>query len=235
MVVKASKEEIAIWENTTNLVISFSKIEDVITDLISNYYGEASKRGLLKKAIIENEPFSKKYEIFKRINQTENILDDNAIGQLPKMIKIRNAILHNKIESNGVFLLNLDGKLKEYGHKELFNLYKEGYKLTHETLSLRLSSYTDKDEVKKIISDLSSVNVALRNYKGWFVDIVDLEIYDSEGDSISVDYPDYEYGVEDYEEEVEKTISKFIKDKYGVEEGTYVIEPNLEFSEVDED
>lgn len=234
MVDEFRKEEIEIWRIIAHIAISFSKVEEVITDLISHFYGEVSKRGLLKKEIIEKQTFSKKYEIFKQINKTEHILDD-VIGKLPQMMKIRNAILHDNKEKNGKFRLNLDGELKEYCYEELCKIYDDAYNLTYETLSLRLSSYTDPEEVKRIIQDLCYVEVVLRNYKGWFVDIVDLEISDSEGESIDIDYPEYQYNVENYEEEVEQTIPKFLKDKYGVEEGTYDIEPNLEFWETDDD
>jgi hypothetical protein len=229
------KEEIEICRIIAHIAISFSKVEEVITDLISYFYGEVSKRGLLKKVIIEKQTFNKKYEIFKQINKNEKILNDDVIGGLPKMMRIRNAILHDNKGKNGKFLLNLDGESKEYCYEELCKIYDDAYNLTYKTLSLRLSSYTNSEKVKRIIQDLCYVKVVLRNYKGWFVDIVDLEISDSEGETIDIDYPEYQYNVENYEEEVEQTIPKFLKDKYGVEEGTYDIEPNLEFWETDDD
>ena len=132
-------------------------------------------------------------------------------------------------------MLKLEGDPKEYTHEELFNIYKTSYELVVEPILAKIGSYANLEKVNRIMGDLSYVDVVLRNYKGWFMDIVDLDIYDSEGDSISIDYPEYEYNIENYEEEVKRSIAKYLKNKYGVEEGSYEIEPNWQLTETDDD
>lgn len=234
MTSQPTEEQIELWKNTTVIAKSFSKIEDAITDLIGYYFSDEKKRGQFKKVILKNETYARKYEIFKTINENEKILNDTVIRELPKMARIRNAILHDNIETNGKYFLKLEGDLKEYTFEELFTIYKNIYKLVFEPISNKLDSYSNIEEIKIIIGDLAYVEVVLRNYKGWFMDIVELKIYDSEGKWKTIDYPEYEYNVENYEEEVEKTISEFLSDKYGIAKGTYDIESDCQFSETDD-
>ncbi len=72
-------------------------------------------------------------------------------------------------------------------------------------------------KVDRIISDFASAHVHARNYKHLFVNIVDLEIEDSDGYGISIDYPDNQFSTDGYEKEIEKVIIDYLEEKYGIQ------------------
>lgn len=71
-------------------------------------------------------------------------------------------------------------------------------------------------KLHKIISDFACAHVHARNYKDWFVDIFDLEIEDSNGNEISIDYPDNQFSIDGYEKEIEEVIIGYLEKKYGI-------------------
>lgn len=214
-----------------DIVRSFIHIDNVLASIISHYFTLPNKRGLFKKEIMDKNKFGYKYELFKKINVIENILNPTEISDLLKLSQIRNCIAHNNRESGGGFLLNLDGKDTVYTIQELYKTYLDIAHSTGVKLEGILSKYVNGEKISVILKDLAMVYVSVRNFKGWFMDIYDLEIENSNGDIESINYPEHNYHIDTYEKDIESDITEYLKDKYGVEPDTYNIEITQDWNE----
>lgn len=77
--------------------------------------------------------------------------------------------------------------------------------------------------IDKIIKDFAGVHVHARNFKDWFVDIYDVEIEDSNGHEVSIDYPDNQFSIENYEKEIEKCIKSYLQEKFSIDADDVVV------------
>lgn len=220
------------------IVQSYVALESVMKRLISHYFTNDRKSDLFTKAVLENLTFKRNYDIFKNINASEEILTDTEIQQLALLSRIRNSIVHaSRIDEDYYSLLGR-GKSTPITFKELRELYFSYYSAIGRKLEAKIESFLTKErneEREKILRDLAIVTVDVRNYKGWFTDIYDLTAEDTHGDYVSLDYPDYQYPVEDYEPIIEEKVREYLSKNYDVRADNYTVEVYLSWKEHESD
>lgn len=218
------------------IVQSFVHLENLISKIISHFFTEGKKRGLFEKEILGNYKFSQKVSLFKNVNTTVEALSKSEVDSLDTLAKIRNGIVHREMDYlNKKFRLNLDGKDKDYSIIQLVKLYSSIYVGTEKKLEKKKEEMENAEELKKIIEDIAMVEVHVRNYKWRFVDIYDLVLEDSDGNQISIDYPELNFPVEGYERYVEESMIDFLKDKYKLSKEKYDIDVISDWIEPDSD
>lgn len=230
---KYSDVEIEKWKATAIIVVTFSDIEDFITGIISHYFTEEKKRGLFQKELLGIDSFNRKYELLKKINKKDPMLEEKVVSELKTMYRIRNAIVHKGTSHIDEFLLDLYGKSENYSLEELRKIYLASMEITYKTLENKVNSYRENEKIRQVINDLEYVEVRVRNFKGWFVDIYDLTLHSTNGEEISIDYPNYEFSVENYEDEVEKAVRRYLEKEYSANGDDYEIEVILDWAEPD--
>lgn len=183
-----------------------------------NEYGDL----VLWFQIIEHAKYTKKPIIFITEDKKEDWwlkYNGEIIGPKPELINE----IFSKADVN--FYMYQTEQFMEYAWKYLHDpvnreaidevqrirKYDENY-LTKAKKEIKLH----KINLHEIISDFACAHVHARNYKDWFVDIFDLEIEDSNGNEISIDYPDNQFSVDGYEKEIEKVIISYLEKKYGI-------------------
>ena len=145
-------------------------------------------------------------------------------------IRIRNEVVHKLPDAN-YYNLNIDGKIDKYSVDDLLKLFKKSWKKINPSIINILGKLKDDD----IEGDVVWVRVYMRNYKMWFNDIYSVEIENSDGEQKELDdYPENQYGIEDYEIQVEKDIKNWLIKK-GINMANVEIEVYLDWYEEPDD
>ena len=224
------------YEAYYQIVQTFVHLEILISKIISHFFTEGKKRGLFEKEILGKYKFNQKVNLFKNVNTTIEVLSKSEVDSLVTLAKIRNGIVHHEMDHlKEKFRLNIDGGDKDYSIEQLIKLYVSIYVSIGKKLEKKKEEMENAEELKQIIEDIAMVEVHLRNYKWRFVDIYDLVLEDSDGNQISIDYPELNFPVEGYERYVEESMIDFLKDKYKLSKEKYDIDVISDWIEPDSD
>jgi len=202
-------------------------LDNQFSELIARFFSERYKQDLLNKTIIQEMSISKKREIIKSIfkhQEVENISEWCRCAVI--CIQIRNAVAHN-LPQEDCYNLNINGKNKDYKVDELLKIFKKAWK----EVNPPILSILDKLKDDNIKGDVVLVRIYMRNYKMWFNDIYSVQIENSEGEEKEFDdYPDNQYSIEEYEEEVKWDIKDWLT-KRGINMTNAEIEVYLDWYE----
>lgn len=184
-------------------------LDNQFSELISRFFSVKSKQELLNKTIIQELRINKKREIIKSIlgQYPEDINDVEKWNKCAlNCIQIRNAVVHN-VPDEDYYNLNIDGKNGRYKANALLNVFKKSWNVVNPPIL----SILNKLKEDNIMEDIVLVRISLRNYKGWYVDIYNVQIENSGGEEKELhDYPDKQYNVNEYEEEVKQEIKNWL-------------------------
>lgn len=152
--------------------------------------------------------------MLKNINNKKDYFDKKVIDKIKQCSNIRNSLAHNNPNNEDEYSINLNGKPIIGDISFFFEEYKSSFEFSNSELEKIVEPYAKLEKLNGIIKNLASFHVHVRNYKDWFVDIYDVEIEDENGNEISVDYPEYQFPTEDYEEEVITVVKSYLNEKY---------------------
>lgn len=220
-------------EKKLTLIEGVILLDNQFSELISRYFSEVSKQDLLKKTLIQDLRVGRKKEIIKSIlgqfpSDVSDVEDWNKCAQ--RCIQIRNAVAHN-LPDGKYYTLNLDGKNGKFSVGALLKIFSKSWKVVNPPII----SILNKIKEDNLLEDVIIARIYLRNYKEQFADIYSIEIEDSEGDTKELtDFPDNQYSLEEYKEEVEKDVREWLLKK-GINSSEIEFETELDWFEKPDD
>lgn len=200
-----------------------------ILDLFSN---KGLKYSIISKLI--NISTLNKALVVIRIMEEAKVLNEELAKNFKEKIKtcceIRNIIAHKLPYSHykkDIIDYAEPSKLRQvnYLHKnqvkpliDLAKNFKRNFIEVVGTFLTYLDSLRDKEKFEKVIKDLARVKIYLRNYKGWFMDILELKLEDSKGQEYNLyEYPLVDYSTEDFEDDVKKDVKEYLGKIKGID------------------
>lgn len=199
-------------EKKVELINATILLDETFSELIARYFSSVSKQDLLNKTIIQNLKISKKKDIIKSIlrQYPQEIRDiDDWCKCAVRCIAIRNKIAH-KLSKNSLYEITLDGKLGNYNVTQLLKKFKDSWKILKPPIDKILNKLKDDN----LLEDVVVVRVYMRNFKGWFNDIHQVQVENSNAEEMELDdYPEKQYDINKYKREVKKDIKEWLVDK----------------------
>lgn len=199
-------------EKKVELINATIFLDETFSELIARYFSSVSKQDLLNKTIIKNMGMSKKKDIIKSIlrQYPQDISNINDWCKCAKRcIEIRNAIAHI-LSKNSLYEISIDGELGSYSVTELLKKFKDSWKVLKPPIDKILNKLKDDN----LLEDVVVVRVYMRNFKGWFSDIHQVQVENSNSEEMELDdYPEKQYPVNKYKREVKKDIKEWLIDK----------------------
>lgn len=213
------------------IATKFNELDEHINIIIAHYFSLEEKRSLFKKEFLKTNSFSKKLDLLKNINKKDELFKDYIIENIRNCSSIRNNIIHNNPNKNHEYSIVLDGKKHAGDISYFYKIYKDYYRECFRELNKLAKNYLKQEKLEKIIKNLAGITVHARNYKWWFVDIYDLEIEDEDGNEMSIDYPNYQFSIDFYDDEIQVAIKSYLSNKYGADTENAYVDVTLDWFE----
>jgi len=220
-------------EKKVALINSVIFLDEQFSELIARFFSPRCNQDLLNKTIIQNMSISKKREIIKSILE-QYPQDVKDIGEwckcATKCIEIRNAVVH-KPQDGKSYRLNINGKMDNYSVSVLLKIFNSSLK----KVNLPIKSILEKLKDDNIVGEVVLARISMRNHKGLFNDIYNIQIENSEGEEKELgNYPNNQYNVEEYDDEVKEDIKNWLIEK-GINVANIEFEVYLDWFEEPDD
>ncbi|MEE9525421.1 MAG: hypothetical protein V3V78_02325 [Candidatus Woesearchaeota archaeon] len=216
------------YEVRMRVIDSLIILEKICDEILKSYFNKKVGHSTVTKLFkLGNLGVRKKaLLVLHIINEYEGLgkTHDRLKQKIIECCEIRNTIAHKLPYSHyNKDIMNYSdppsSEKANYFHKKsikpLLHLAKTFDNSLIEITSLYLT-YLDKlkeEEIfEKVSEDVVQVKVYLRNYKGWFIDITEIKLMDSEGDEYSLfEYPETNYPIKDFEKDVKDEVGDYLQ------------------------